>query len=184
MGDGLLGTSDEERSRGASEKGDVDNVGLGSVAGAKIESNGIVKRNNSENVLNCSSSSGVDNSRGLDDCDGSKTGRDRLDLGFDQDRKIRYSEDEYKHPLKGLNDEYVRDNGTGDFRSSRPDYTRLNKDELEEIKRLIKLLRSRPAIDQNGMDRNSSIASRANASSVAGQGRFVYFQHLAVGPSN
>ncbi|XP_027082703.1 uncharacterized protein [Coffea arabica] len=184
LGDGLLGTSDEERSRGASEKGDVDNVGLGSVAGAKIESNGIVKRNNCENVLNGSSSSGVDNSRGLDDCDGSKTGRDRLDLGFDQDRKIRYSEDEYKHPLKGLNDEYVRDNGTGDFRSSRPDYTRLNKDELEEIKRLIKLLRSRPAIDQNGMDRNSSIASRANASSVAGQGRFVNFQHPEVGPSN
>lgn len=184
LDDGLSRTSDEERSRGVSEKGEVNNVGLGSVAGARIESNGM-KRNDSENVvLNDSSSSGVDNSRALEDYDGSKRGRDRLDSGFDQDRKIRYSEDEYKHPLKGLSDEYVRDNGTGDFRSSRPDYARLNEDELEEIKRLIKLLRTRPPIDQKGIDRNSSIASCSNASSVAGRGRFVNFQHPDAGPSN
>ncbi|KAL3499250.1 hypothetical protein ACH5RR_038343 [Cinchona calisaya] len=185
LDDGLLETSDVEQGGGVSEKGDVDNVGLSSVSGAEMENTGIFRRSDNENVvLNGSSSSGVENRRVLDDFDGSGRGKERLGLSFDQDRKIRYSEDEYKHSLKGPNNEYVRDNSNGDLNSNRPDSVKLNKNELEAVRHLVKSMRSRPILDKTGLDGNSLRESHVNASGVAAQGSYAHFQHPDVGPSN
>ncbi|KAL2551130.1 hypothetical protein Fot_12660 [Forsythia ovata] len=167
MEDGLSEISDGAKGVEISEKGSMFNVSeVGVENSVGVEHNRTNERNDIDRVgFNGSSTTRTENKEVPFDSRVNRKERDRT-------RRTESFDDEYSSSAEGM----INDRNRGkdsDLEMKRPVYSNFHSEnELDEIGLPMRSLRSRPAMDQWGLERNQSVASSANSRSVAPHGRF------------
>lgn len=189
LDDGMSGISDVEKSEGLSGKGDA-NVGIVSDFVAERKSNGTepvkLERNLDENGSSNGSSSGAAEDKGIPaNHNRSRRGTERTEPRSDQNGKAGITDDECRLSFKVSHDNSARDSTNfGGLNIKRPAYFNSDNDNSPEEDLFARSLRSRPSINQNIVDRTSSVALHANGNVFPQQRRFAKCAYPDEGPSN
>ncbi|CAA2961175.1 Hypothetical predicted protein [Olea europaea subsp. europaea] len=167
MEDGLSEISDDAKVVEISEKGSMLNVSeVGVESSVGIEHNRTNERNDIDGmVLNGSPKRGTENKEVPFNFLANRKEGERT-------RRAEYFDDEYSSSAEGMINDRNQGKESG-MDMKKPVYSNFHSEnELDEIGPPMRSLRSRPALDTWGVERNQSVASSANARIVAPHGRF------------